>query len=96
MWRSLVVVASIGSGALADRKEAPPDTPTFADATSITLELAANAGAPRCQKLDYSIRLDLTSWRWVRSRVTCSDRAGAVVPKTVRESGVVAKSQRAT
>lgn len=96
MWRSVALVALLGSAALADRKEAPPDTPKFADVASIKLELQANAAAPRCQTLEYSIRLDVTSWAWVRSRVTCSIAKGAPPPKTARETGVVPKSLRAT
>jgi hypothetical protein len=92
----LVLVALIAGAAHADRKEAPPDTPKLADVESITLELEANAAAPRCQKLEYSIRLNVTTWAWVRSRVTCSDARGAPPPKTVRETGVVPKPIRTT
>ena len=95
MWRSVALVAVLGGGALADRKEAPPDTPKFADVASITLELQANAAAPRCQPLEYSIRLDVTTWAWTRSTVSCSDDKGAPPPKTSRVTGIVPKALRA-
>lgn len=85
----------LAGGALADRKEAPPDTPKFADVASITLELAANAAAPRCQKLEYSIRLTLSTWAWERATVVCSDAKGSPPPKTSRVTGVVPQALRA-
>jgi hypothetical protein len=90
------VVAAFSSGAFADRKEAPPDTPKFADVASITLELQANAAAPRCQRLEYSILLNVTTWTWTRSTASCSDANGAPPPKTARVTGVVPKALRAT
>jgi hypothetical protein len=96
MWRSVALVALVGTAAFADRKEAPPDTPKFADVEAFTLDLQANAAAPRCQPLAYSIRLNVTTWAWVRSIVTCSDAKGAPPPKTARETGVVPKPLRAT
>lgn len=96
MWRSLGLVAMLASGARADRKEAPADTPRFDAVESITLELSANAAAPRCQKLEYSLRLNVGTWAWVRTRVTCSDAKGAGRPKPARETGLVPVGVRAT
>lgn len=96
MRLSLVLVALFVSSAVGDSKPASPAPPALATVESITLELVASSAAPRCQRLAYSMRVNVSTWAWVRSRVTCSDDKGAAAPRTTREAGVVPEGLRAT
>jgi hypothetical protein len=91
MRRSLAFLMAFAASAHADRKEAPPDTPPFADVVRIELELTAPPDQPTCHPATWTIHVDLVRGRWERSDRACTTtRAGERVATSTHKGDVSA------